>query len=80
MVSGTPVLTTRLAGIPDDYLDKMYFIDDETSEGFKNAILKCYEKPEHELVNFGREAQSYVLNYKNNNVLIAKVLEASKNN
>lgn len=78
MVSGTPVLTTRLAGIPDDYLDKMYFIEEETSEGFNQAIMTCYEKPEQELVSFGVGAQTYVLSNKNSNVQIAKVLENIK--
>lgn len=78
MVSGTPVLTTRLAGISDDYLDKMYFIDEETSEGFTKAIMTCYEKPEQELVSFGHGARTYVLSHKNSNVQIANILENIK--
>ena len=35
MSSGTPVLTTKLLGIPDDYFDKMFYIEIENKEGFK---------------------------------------------
>lgn len=65
MQSGTPVLTTRLAGISEDYFDKMYFIDDETPNGMKDAIEFCLAKSDEELSDKGKIARSYVIKTKN---------------
>lgn len=78
MASGTPVLTTRLASIPDDYEDKLYFIHDESVVGMRDALQDCLEKPERELTEFGRRTQSYVLAEKNNVRRIAEVLDRLK--
>jgi len=78
MASGTPVLTTKLLGIPDDYYDKMFFIDEETSDGLKKALLGCLLKSEKELESFGKNAQAYVLSEKNNYKQIGKLLEVFK--
>jgi glycosyltransferase involved in cell wall biosynthesis len=73
--SGTPVLTTRLESIPDDYTDKFYFIDDESVAGMKSAIERCISKPEEELTLFGKNAQDFVFNNKNNFEQIGKLLK-----
>lgn len=74
MLSGTPILTTKLAGIPECYYDKMYFIDDETSIGMKGAIEACMNKPRTELMQFGEVAKEYVLSNKNYIHQIVKVI------
>lgn len=76
MASGTPVLTTKLPGIPDDYLDKMFYIESETKEGFEQSILDCLSKSQKELDVFGESAKSYVLQEKNNFMQIKKILES----
>lgn len=79
MASGTPVLTTRLKGIPEDYYDKFYFIDDESVMGMKLAMEKCLQKSDGELLLFGKSAQEYVMKHKNYKVLIGRLLEDLKN-
>lgn len=74
MLSGTPVLTTRLAGISECYYDKMYFIDDEMAIGMKNAIEKCMSMSESELMNTGETAKKYVLDNKNYAHQIARII------
>lgn len=78
MASGTPLLTTKLLGIPDDYHDKMFFIDDETIAGLKNSLLRCLAKPQKELDSFGRNTQAFVMNEKNNYKQIGKLLGVFK--
>lgn len=75
MSSGTPVLTTRLPGIPHDYSDKMFYIESETVEGFKESILDCLSKSQEQLDLFGNNAKSYVLNKKNNYIQIKNLLK-----
>ena len=74
MSSGTPVLTTKLLGIPDDYFDKMFYIESETVEGIKKALLFCLSKSQEELDVFGNNAKSYVLREKNNFIQIDKLI------
>ena len=78
MSTGTPVLTTRLAGIPDDYNDKMYYIEIETVDGFKESIIKCLSKPKQELKLFGENAKNYVLHKKNNFLQIRTLINQLK--
>jgi len=75
MASGRPVLTTRLESIPGDYDDKLYFIDDESVVGMRDALQRCLGKTDRELTEFGRRTQSYVLAEKNNVRRIAEVLD-----
>ena len=79
MISGTPVLTTKLPGIPVDYYDKMYFIESETVEGVTESLLNCLSKSQEELNLFARKTLLYVLNEKNNVVQIDKLLKSINN-
>jgi glycosyltransferase involved in cell wall biosynthesis len=74
MSSGTPVLTTKLPGIPCDYSDKMFYIQQETVKGFQDSILDCLSKSQDELDQFGNKAKTYVLENKNNFIQIKKLL------
>ncbi len=65
MASGTPVLTTKLGGIPSEYYDKLYFIDDETVDGLAAAINLCLSKSQSELDLIGNNAREFVLKEKN---------------
>lgn len=38
MVSGTPLLTTVLPGMPKEYHEYVYLLEDESLEGFRNTI------------------------------------------
>lgn len=61
MASGTPVLTTKLPGIPEEYLDFLYIIEDESTSGMADAIWNSLQKDEA----FGKDAQRFVLEKKN---------------
>ena len=74
MSSGTPVLTTRLLGIPDDYEDKMFYIDEETIYGLQNALLRCLNISQEDLNTFGINTRNYVIEEKNNFVQIKSLI------
>ena len=47
IMSGTPFLTTKLPGIPEEYYDFLFLIDDFSPQGIAKAILKVkYSKEE----------------------------------
>lgn len=74
MVSGTPILTTPLPGMPQEYIPFVYIFDDETVDGFEKTLRSVLAKPQEELHEFGRRAKQFVLKYKNNRVQSERVL------
>ena len=66
MVSGTPVLTTKLPGMPTEYYKYVYLFQDESVKGFKQDLIRILSLPEDELRNRGLKAKEFVLSEKNN--------------
>lgn len=66
MLSGTPLLTTKLPGIPADHYPYIYLIGDESIDGFQKSLEVILSKDENELKLFGETAQKFVLNHKSN--------------
>lgn len=75
MSSGTPVLTTRLKGIPKEYDNYLWYIEDENVNGMKDAIENILRKEETELIDFGNKAQQFVFQNKNNIMQGKKILK-----
>lgn len=65
MSTGTPLLTTKLPGMPEEYCDYVYLFEDETVEGFANTLKKILDLPVEELLEKGRRAKEFVLSQKN---------------
>ena len=66
MASGTPVVTTHLPGMPDEYLPFVYLFQDESSEGMYKTLHDLLNKPRSELCDFGFKAKNFIINQKNN--------------
>jgi len=75
MASGTPLLTTRLPGMPKEYYDYVYFIDDETVEGMLEALHSTLSIEATEMHAMGLRSKQFVLNNKNNVVQAKKLVE-----
>ncbi len=74
MASGTPVLTTRLPGMPEDHKPYVYFIEREDAEGVKEALVRVLSQDAQTLHDFGAKAKDFVLKEKNNCAQAAKVI------
>ena len=74
MASGTPVLTTKLLGIPDEYFEYLYTFDDESIEGLAKTILIVLSKSKDELYEKGKAAKEFVLMNKNNMTQTERIL------
>ena len=72
--SGTPVLTTKLPGIPREYDHYFHYIESESVDGFKESIRKLFETPQEELDLFGQNAKKFVLENKNHLSQMKKVV------
>lgn len=73
MVSGTPVLTTKLPGMPKEYLEYVYLIEEETAEGVAKALIKTLIEGNEKLKGKGLKAKQFVLKHKNNIIQTNKI-------
>lgn len=64
MQSGTPVLTTRLPGIPAEYYQHVFSIETETTEGIAEALRRTLSIPTAELREKGESAREFVVRDK----------------
>ncbi|MBQ7462950.1 MAG: glycosyltransferase [Bacteroidaceae bacterium] len=66
MASGTPLLTTRLPGMPREYYPFVFLFEEETIDGYADAIRSALSYSEEDLRSFGFRARQFVLQNKNN--------------
>lgn len=66
MVSGTPLLTTRLPGMPKEYYPYIYLIEDETLDGIAKVLTETINIPFEERNQKAEQARDFVLKHKTN--------------
>jgi glycosyltransferase involved in cell wall biosynthesis len=64
MQSGTPVLTTRLPGIPEEYYQHTFTIEVETVEGLAKSLETVFSTSVSELRAKGESARQFVMKEK----------------
>lgn len=74
MLSGTPLLSTRLEGIPAEYFDYMFSIEDNDVKNLSCAISEVFSHSKEELMLFGEKARCFIENEKNEKIQAARVL------
>ena len=75
MVSGTPVLSSRLPGIPGEYENYIFYFDDNTQESLAQKMREILDMSPEELESKGASARRFALEEKNNVVQSAKIVE-----
>lgn len=78
LASGTPTLMCQLKCIPNEYKQFLFFIEDETVEGYKNAILNIIKTDPNILETHGLNARKFILEQKNPYHQVSRVLEFLK--
>ena len=66
MVSGTPIVTANLPGMPREYLPFVYLLEEEDLNGIFNTLDQTLKKSREELHDFGMKSKEFVLSQKNN--------------
>ena len=64
LASGTPVISTRLKGIPEEYFNYILPIEEESVEGVLSVMEKAFRLSLDERFNLGREGRHFVSKYK----------------
>ena len=78
MASGTPLLTTKLSGMPEEYYPYVYLINDEIIDGLSKTLKDILTKNPLELHEKGSKAKEFALKKKNNVVQAEKILELAR--
>ncbi len=60
MLSGTPVLTTRLNGYSEEYMDKLFFTETDSAEDIVKSIITIARKEESELREITKRAHAFI--------------------
>lgn len=74
MLSGTPMLGYKLAGIPEEYYDNMFVIQD-SENGMEEALRMAMDLPETERIKMGEKAKHFVVKEKSPEKQCQKILE-----
>lgn len=64
MASGTPVLMTKLPGVPKEYFQYVYTIEDETAEGVCSSLQNFFSESEFQQCQNGKGARNFILENK----------------
>lgn len=80
MASGTPVLMFKLAGIPDEYDEYIYYFNGNSIEDITESIEKVLNKPVKELYEFGKRAEKFVKTEKSETVQAKKIVDLINGN
>ena len=78
MASGSPVLSSRLEGIPKEYGNYIFFFDENTQESLGRKLREILDLSPEELAEKGGAARSFALEKKNNVVQSSKIIEFCK--
>lgn len=72
--SGTPALITRLSGIPSEYFEHCFTLEEESVEDFKDKITEIINYSRDELLTIGENARKFVTENKNNFIQSGKII------
>jgi len=75
MVSGTPLLTTRLPGMPEEYYPYVFLFDEETVEGYRKSIESVLSMTAEDLIAKGNLGRRFVMERKNNILQTKRILD-----
>lgn len=78
LVSGRPVVAYKLDGMPDEYRDYFYVIED-VKGGMCKALIKALDDTEENRQEMGKNARKFVLKNKNCKKQAEKVIQLMKN-
>ena len=74
MASGTPLLTTKVGGMPEEYLKYVYTINDESINGISKVLTTVMNIDLNELELFGKRATLFAIENKNYSKITGNVL------
>ena len=79
MVSGTPMLTTKLPGMPKEFYPYVYLIEDESPDGISKVLKLIFAESVEMRSEKAIQARKFVLEHKSNVVQASKIIKLLEN-
>ena len=73
--SGTPMIGYKLDGIPSEYYDYFYTIDDSSEKSLRNTIVKVLSLPQEALDEKAFAAHQFIESHKTSKIQVKKILD-----
>lgn len=74
LLSGTPTLIYRLPGIPDEYNEYVFLVEDNTHRGLANSITQTLAKLEFSEHSVGERARDFVISRNRSEIQALRIL------
>lgn len=78
MLSGTPLVSTKLKGIPEEYSDYVFWAESGDSDDLAEIVNKVLSCDAQGLNDFGKRAQDFIVKEKNSCSQSARILDFLK--
>lgn len=78
MISGVPVLTTKLPGIPNEYFNYLYTISDDSVSAIVSAIENIIHTSSISLYAKAVKAKNFILENKNSKLQAKRIIDFSE--
>lgn len=75
MSSGTPLLSSKLLGIPNEYYRYIYTIEGDDVDSLVDAFNKILKTNQSQLHKKGQEAKKFIIENKNNFIQTKRILD-----
>ena len=75
MLSGTPIISTRLNGFSKEYNDLIYFSENNQVDELIKIIKTVMEEPYSKCIETARKARDYVINSKTWDKQVARIID-----
>jgi glycosyltransferase involved in cell wall biosynthesis len=75
MASGTPVLTTRIEGIPEEYYQYVFSINTNDNKEIAKKINRIFNMSSEYLTDFGKKAEKFIFENKNSKKQTEKIID-----
>ena len=75
MASGTPVMTTKLPGMPKEYYPYIFAIEEDTADGIATALKEFFAMDKSARYGKGQAARDFVISEKSNTVQAKKIID-----
>lgn len=75
LLAAKPVIMDRLSGIPFEYNDYIFFVNDYSALGFANKIVEICNKSDEELSVIGLKGRRFIIEEKNYKVQCKRIID-----
>lgn len=80
LLTGRPVIAYKLDGIPDEYDDYFYYVEDDSTDALRKKILEVLALSNDERSDFGQNGRMFVLKHKDCQSMCLKIYNMIKDN